>query len=167
MNKVLTSVTLTEEEKEAFFEANKSRFVKPDTASAKHILVDSEETANDLLNKINAGEVSFEDAATQNSSCPSKDAGGDLGTFERGQMVPEFDEAVFTMNKGEVTGPVKTQFGYHLIKLEDRNQGGQSEYADVKAEIEKALTYQKQSQAYTNKYSELKSKYNNLVKFND
>ncbi len=167
MNKVLTSVTLTEEEKEAFFEANKSRFVKPDTASAKHILVDSEETANDLLNKINAGEVSFEDAATQNSSCPSKDAGGDLGTFERGQMVPEFDEAVFTMNKGEVTGPVKTQFGYHLIKLEDRNEGGQSEYADVKAEIEKALTYQKQSQAYTNKYSELKSKYNNLVKFND
>ena len=167
MNKILTSVTLTEEEKEAFFEANKSRFVKPDTASAKHILVDSEEAANDLLNKINAGEVSFEDAATQNSSCPSKDAGGDLGTFERGQMVPEFDEAVFTMNKGEVTGPVKTQFGYHLIKLEDRNEGGQSEYADVKAEIEKALTYQKQSQAYTNKYSELKSKYSNLVKFND
>ena len=82
-------------------------------------------------------------------------------------MVPEFDEAVFTMNKGEVTGPVKTQFGYHLIKLEDRNEGGQSEYAEVKAEIEKALTYQKQSQAYTNKYSELKSKYNNLVKFND
>ena len=112
MNKVLTSVTLTEEEKEAFFEANKARFIKPDTASAKHILVDTEENANDILNKINAGEVTFEAAATEHSSCPSKDAGGDLGTFERGQMVPEFDEAVFTMDKGSITGPVKTQFGY-------------------------------------------------------
>ena len=167
MNKVLTSVTLTEEEKEAFFEANKSRFVKPDTASAKHILVDSEEKASDLLDKINAGEVTFEAAATEHSSCPSKDAGGDLGTFERGQMVPEFDEAVFTMNKGEIVGPVKTQFGYHLIKLEDRQQGGQSEYADVKSEIEKALTYQKQSEAYTKKYNDLKNKYSDMIKFND
>ena len=167
MNKVLTSVTLTEEEKEAFFESNKSRFVKPDTASAKHILVDSEEKASDLLDKINAGEVTFEAAATEHSSCPSKDAGGDLGTFERGQMVPEFDEAVFTMNKGEIVGPVKTQFGYHLIKLEGRQQGGQSEYADVKSEIEKALTYQKQSEAYTKKYNDLKNKYSDMIKFND
>ncbi len=167
MNKVLTSVTLTEEEKEAFFEANKARFIKPDTASAKHILVDTEENANDILNKINAGEITFEAAATEHSSCPSKDAGGDLGTFERGQMVPEFDEAVFTMDKGSITGPVKTQFGYHLIKLEDRQEGGQSEYAEVRNEIEKALTYQKQSEAYTNKYNDLKSKYNNIVKFND
>ena len=167
MNKVLTSITLTEEEKEAFFNANKSRFVKKDTASAKHILVDTEESANDILNKINAGEVTFENAATEHSSCPSKDAGGDLGTFEKGQMVPEFDEVVFTMDKGSIAGPVKTQFGYHLIKLEDRHEGGQSEYEEVKSEIEKALTYQKQSEAYTKKYNDLKSKYNNIVKFND
>ncbi|MGL5330295.1 MAG: peptidylprolyl isomerase [Peptostreptococcaceae bacterium] len=167
MNKVLTSVTLTEEEKQAFFEANGDKFNKPANASAKHILVDTEEKANDLLNKITSGDVTFEAAASEHSSCPSKDAGGDLGTFERGQMVPEFDEAVFTMEKGSVTGPVQTQFGYHLIKLEDRQDGGKSEYAEVKSEIEKALTYQKQSEAYTNKYNDLKSKYNNLVKFND
>ena len=54
-------------------------------------------------------------------------------------MVPEFDEAVFTMDKGSITGPVKTQFGYHLIKLEDRQEGGQSEYAEVRNEIEKSF----------------------------
>ena len=115
INKILTSVKLTEEEKKAFFEAKKQSFSKPETASAKHILVDSEEKANDILGKINAGEVSFEDAAKEHSTCPSKDAGGDLGTFGRGQMVPEFENAVFNMNNGEVSGPVKTQFGYHLI----------------------------------------------------
>ena len=62
---------------------------------------------------------------------PSKDSGGDLGTFTRGQMVPEFEEAVFNMNNGEVSGPVKTQFGYHLIKLENIQAGGESEYEEV------------------------------------
>lgn len=165
MNKILTSVTLTEEEKEAFFEANKSRFNKPESASAKHILVDSKDLANDILNKINNNEITFEDAASKHSSCPSKDAGGDLGTFTRGQMVPEFEEAVFNMNKGEVTGPVKTQFGYHLIKLENRQAGGESEYEEVKNEIERSLMYQKQSEAYTNELNNLKSKYSETIKY--
>lgn len=165
MNKVLTSVTLTEEEKEAFFEANKARFIKPDTASAKHILVDTEENANDILNKINAGEITFEAAATEHSSCPSKDAGGDLGTFERGQMVPEFDEAVFTMDKGSITGPVKTQFGYHLIKLENRNESTIPEYDEVAEEVGKTLLYQKQGEVYQEKLNEVKSKYPNVVEY--
>lgn len=167
INKVLSSISLTEEEKQAFFAANKSSFNKPETASAKHILVDDEEKANDILNKINAGEVSFEDAALENSSCPSKDAGGDLGSFSKGQMVPEFEEAVFSMNKGELRGPVKTQFGYHLIKLEDLQEGGESEYEEVKEQIEKTLMYQKQNEIYTNKINDLKSKYQDSVKFND
>lgn len=167
INKVLSSVSLTEEDKKAFFEANKASFNKPETASAKHILVDDEEKANDILAKINAGEVSFEDAAAQHSSCPSKDAGGDLGNFSKGQMVPEFEEAVFSMNKGELRGPVKTQFGYHIIKLDDLQKGGESTYEDVEAEIEKTLMYQKQNEVYTNKINDLKSKYQEAVKFND
>ena len=167
INKVLSNVTLTEEEKKAFFEANKSRFNKPESASAKHILVDSEELANDILNKINSNEITFEDAASIHSTCPSKDAGGDLGTFTKGQMVPEFEEAVFNMNKGEVSGPVKTQFGYHLIKLENLQAGGESEYEEVKNEIERTLMYQKQTETYTNKLNDLKSKYGSKVKFND
>lgn len=167
INNVLASVTLTEEEKQAFFEANKSKFAKPETASAKHILVESEEIANDLLNKINSGELSFEDAASQHSTCPSKESGGNLGSFPRGQMVPEFEEAVFSMEKDEVRGPVQTQFGYHLIKLDDIQNGGDSEYEEVKNEIEKTLMYQKQSQVYSNKIEDLKSKYGSSVKYND
>lgn len=167
INKVLSSVSLTEEDKKAFFEANKASFNKPETASAKHILVDDEEKANDILAKINTGEVSFEDAAAQHSSCPSKDAGGDLGNFSKGQMVPEFEEAVFSMNKGELRGPVKTQFGYHIIKLDDLQKGGESTYEEVEAEIEKTLMYQKQNEVYTNKINDLKSKYQEAVKFND
>lgn len=167
INKILTSVQLTEEEKRAFFEAQKQNFSKPETASAKHILVDNEEKANDILGKINTGEVSFEDAAKEHSTCPSKDAGGDLGSFGRGQMVPEFEEAVFNMNKGEVSGPVKTQFGYHLIKLENIQAGGESEYEEVKNEIEKSLMYQKQSEAYSKELNNLKSKYNDTVKYHD
>lgn len=167
INKVLTSVSLTEDEKKAFYEANKAKFNKPETACAKHILVDSEDNANEILNKINSNEISFEEAASNHSTCPSKDAGGDLGSFPRGQMVPEFEEAVFNMNKGEVKGPVKTQFGYHLIKLEDLQAGGESEYEEVKNEIEKTLMYQKQSEVYSNKLNDLKSKFSNLIKINN
>ena len=116
INKVLSNVTLTEEEKKAFFEANKSKFNKPESASAKHILVDSE-------------------------------------------------EAVFNMKNGEVSGPVKTQFGYHLIKLENLQAGGESEYEEVRNEIERSLMYQKQSEAYNKELNNLKSKYNDTVKY--
>lgn len=165
INKILTSVKLTEEEKKAFYEAQKSSFSRPETASAKHILVDTEEKANEILDKINSGEVSFEDAATQHSSCPSKDAGGDLGTFGKGQMVPEFEDAVFNMNKGEVSKPVKTQFGYHLIKLENRNESTIPEYDEVAEEVGKTLLYQKQGEVYQEKLNEVKSKYPNVVEY--
>ena len=165
INKIITSVKLTEEEKKAFFEAQKQSFSKPETASAKHILVDSEEKANDILGKINAGEVSFEDAAKEHSTCPSKDAGGDLGTFGRGQMVPEFENAVFNMNNGEVSGPVKTQFGYHLIKLENKNESSIPEYDEVAEEVGKTLLFQKQGEVYQQKLNEVKEKYPNVVEY--
>jgi peptidyl-prolyl cis-trans isomerase C len=90
------------------------------TASARHILVDSEESCNELKNKINAGELTFEQAAQENSTCPSGASGGDLGTFSQGQMVPEFDKVVFNDEVGVVHGPVKTQFGYHLLEITHR-----------------------------------------------
>jgi peptidyl-prolyl cis-trans isomerase C len=164
INRLLTNITLTDEEIQAYYEANKQQFMNPETAKASHILVESEEEASDLLNKINTGEMKFEEAALQCSQCPSKEVGGDLGSFGRGQMVPEFEEAVFNMNPGEVKGPVKTEFGYHLIKVEDRNQGGQASLDEVRAEIAKGLTYQKQNEIYTNKVNELQAKY--PVKFN-
>ncbi|TDI75927.1 MAG: peptidylprolyl isomerase [Bacteroidetes bacterium] len=89
------------------------------TARARHILVDTEETAQDLKTRIEGGEK-FTDMAREFSSCPSGKKGGDLGDFGPGQMVKEFDEAVFTSAVGEVLGPIKTQFGYHLIEVTSR-----------------------------------------------
>jgi len=86
---------------------------------AAHILVKSEAQANELLSKINAGE-SFSDLAKKHSTCPSGKQGGDLGWFGGGQMVQEFEMAAFEGPKGKTVGPVKTQFGWHLIKIIDQ-----------------------------------------------
>ena len=86
---------------------------------AAHILVKKEEEAKSLLAKISAGE-SFSDLAKKHSDCPSGRKGGDLGWFGTGQMVREFEEAAFKCAKGSVVGPVKTQFGWHLIKVLDQ-----------------------------------------------
>jgi peptidyl-prolyl cis-trans isomerase C len=88
-------------------------------ATARHILVETEDSANDLKTQIQGG-ADFADLARQHSSCPSGRQGGDLGEFGRGQMVPEFDQAVFTGPVNEVMGPVKTQFGYHLLEVTER-----------------------------------------------
>lgn len=82
---------------------------------ASHILVEHEYEANDLLAKIKEGKT-FEELAQKFSKCPSGDQGGDLGFFKKGMMVPEFETAAFALNVGETSTPVKTQFGYHLIK---------------------------------------------------
>ncbi len=88
-------------------------------ASARHILVDTEEQCLQLKESIANGE-DFGDVAKEHSSCPSGAQGGDLGSFGPGMMVPEFDEVVFSANLGEVHGPVKTQFGFHLLEITSR-----------------------------------------------
>jgi len=83
---------------------------------ASHILVKTEEQANDILKRINGGE-DFEAVAKRFSKCPSGNKGGDLGWFGKGMMVPEFENAAFETAEGNIVGPVKTQFGYHIIKV--------------------------------------------------
>ena len=89
------------------------------SATARHILVDSEEFCEELKNKIAGGE-DFGALAKEHSSCPSGASGGDLGSFGPGMMVPEFDRVVFSAPVNEVQGPVKTQFGYHLLEVTSR-----------------------------------------------
>ena len=89
-------------------------------ASARHILVSSEDECNNLKQQIVDG-ADFADFASAHSQCPSGKQGGDLGSFSPGQMVPEFDTVVFSGALGEVHGPVKTQFGYHLIEITSRD----------------------------------------------
>ncbi|MBJ7223098.1 MULTISPECIES: peptidylprolyl isomerase PpiC [unclassified Brenneria] len=90
------------------------------TAAALHILVDTEQQANDILTQLQQG-ADFQKLARQYSTCPSKRNGGDLGEFRKGDMVPAFDKAVFSCELLTPFGPVKTQFGYHLIKVLYRN----------------------------------------------
>lgn len=89
------------------------------SASARHILVDSEEKCIQLKNEIENG-GDFTEVARKHSKCPSGASGGDLGEFHPGQMVPEFDKVVFNEEIGKVHGPVKTQFGFHLIEITNR-----------------------------------------------
>lgn len=88
-------------------------------AHARHILVPTEQACMDLKTKIDGGEA-FADLARAHSQCPSGKQGGDLGEFSPGQMVKEFDDVVFSAEVGKVHGPVKTQFGYHLIEITRR-----------------------------------------------
>ena len=80
-----------------------------------HVLVKTEKEVNAVLERIKKGEK-FSAIAKEVSMCPSKKRGGDLGTFGRGQMVKEFEKAAFALDKGQISGIVKTQFGYHIIK---------------------------------------------------
>jgi len=91
-------------------------------ATASHILVPSEEQARDLKKQIEESGAEFADLAREHSQCPSKAQGGLLGEFTQGQMVPEFDEVVFgELPEGQVSEPVKTQFGYHLVQVHERS----------------------------------------------
>ena len=86
---------------------------------ASHLLVRTEDEAKKLKEEILAGNP-FEDVAAEVSLCPSGANGGDLGFFGKGQMVKEFEDAAFSMEIGEVSDPIQTQFGWHLIKLTDK-----------------------------------------------
>lgn len=159
MREVLGDITVTEEEMRANYEINKQAYSKGETVSAKHILVDSEEKCQEVLTKITSGEKTFEDAAKEFSSCPSGQKGGDLGEFGKGQMVKEFEDVAFAAEIGQIAGPVKTQIGCHLIKVEKKNEATIAQFEEVKEIIRKNILQQKQNVAYTKEIANLKEKY--------
>lgn len=159
---VLNAVTVTETEIKEYFESNRETFKSEESVSAKHILVDSEEAALNIKKEIEAG-LSFEEAAMEKSNCPSKAQGGNLGSFTRGRMVPEFEQVAFSLEVGVVSEPVKTQFGYHLIKVEEKNEGKYKEFEEVKDTIKNQLLQNKQNEKYTEVMAELRNKYNVTV----
>lgn len=90
-------------------------------ATARHILVDTQEKCEEIKTQIESGS-DFAELAKEHSKCPSGQQGGDLGEFSPGQMVKEFDQVVFSEEIGKVHGPVKTQFGFHLIEITNRSE---------------------------------------------
>ncbi|MEQ8156200.1 MAG: peptidylprolyl isomerase [Clostridiaceae bacterium] len=159
VNKVMSEVTVTDDDALKFYEENKEMFSEPESVTAKHILVSSEEECIDIKKEIEDGTVTFEDAASKYSTCPSKEQGGNLGSFSRGMMVPEFEEAAFNAEIGEVTESVKTQFGYHLIKLESKNPAKELSFEEVKDQVVNQLIQKSQQKKYFDVVSELSAKY--------
>lgn len=158
VKKILDTVSVNDNDVKDFYDNNREMFKTEETVSAKHILVDSEEKAKEVIEKINSG-TSFEDAAKEFSNCPSSEQGGNLGEFGRGRMVPEFEKAAFELSVGEVSEPVQTQFGYHIIKVENKLQADDRPYDEVKAMIAANLLHEKQNRAYTNFVNDLKEDY--------
>ena len=134
-------------------------FQKPEAVRASHILVDELERAKEIRNEIHQG-LSFEEAAKKYSTCPSKQVEGDLGEFERGKMVPEFEEAAFNLKEGELSEPVKTQFGYHLIKLQYKKEAGMRTIDEVREQIRQQMIREKQEEKYFQTMEEFKNRYN-------
>ena len=159
INKILSDVTVTDEEAEKFFNENQNQFMQSATVSAKHILVETEEEINNIKKEIEEGTISFEDAAKKYSTCPSKEEGGNLGAFGRGMMVPEFEEVAFNLEVGKVSEPVKTQFGYHLILVEDKNEPAPKTFTDVKDQVVAQLMQQAQQKKYIDTIMDLENKY--------
>lgn len=155
---LLDNIEVSEEEKKEFYEINKEMFKSQAMVRASHILVPELEMAEKALAEINEGR-DFAEIAMEISTCPSKERGGDLDFFTRGRMVPEFEQAAFALEVGEVSEPVETQFGYHIIKTTEKKEEGVSEYKDVQIRIEHELVTKKQTEVYMEKIEELKEKY--------
>ncbi len=157
VGKFMRDITVDDAEVVQYYDENQEQFKAPESVKASHILVDDEIKANKIYKEIKEG-LSFEEAAKENSKCPSKDNGGDLGFFERGKMVPEFEEKSFSMNAGEVSKPVKTQFGYHIIKVVDKKEDSIYTIDEVKPQLTRQLTAQKQDEVYQKRSQELREK---------
>ena len=159
-NKVISAVKVSDEDVKKYYEDNLDKFKQGESVNADHILVDSEEKALEILAKIENGEMTFGDAAREFSSCPSGQRGGNLGDFGRGQMVPEFDKAVFELELGEVTkAPVKTQFGYHLIKLNSKSDSTVMPFEEIAPQLSEMVLNEKRREAYEKKINQLKILY--------
>ena len=152
----------TEDEVAKFYEAHKAEFVVPHQVLCQHILVKGSDDA--ALDKIKAirerivsGGADFAEEAKKNSDCPSGQEGGSLGWFGRGMMVPEFDKVAFEMKKGEVSGVVSTQFGYHIIYKADEKGGDAQTLVDVHDQIKDLLRHESRGRAMDSFVAELKA----------
>ncbi len=157
-------IKVTQKELKEYYKNNKEEFVEKERVHARHILVKTEDEAKKIIAELKSLsgaklKVKFEELARAKSVGPSKTKGGDLGTFAKGQMVPEFSNAVFSMKVGTITPkPVKTQFGYHIIYLEDKMKAQTRSFEDVKSVIEQRIKNEKFKSEMQKKIQELQKK---------
>jgi foldase protein PrsA len=142
---VAPQIHVSEADIKAYFDKNHALFDKPEQVRARHILVTDAKTANTVLAKLKAG-GSWDALAKQYSTDPStKDKGGELSFFGRGQMVPQFQDAAFGAKVGQIVGPVKSPFGYHVIQVEEKKPAQKATLASTHDQIKQTLSGQQQN----------------------
>jgi peptidyl-prolyl cis-trans isomerase C len=164
IEKALGDVAASEEESKKFYDENPAQFTTPEEVRARHILLSDDVTSADKIvtiqDELKKG-VSFDVLAVNYSTDPSAaQGGGDLGFFGKGQMVPEFEEAAFALKEpGDISEPVQTAFGWHIIKLEEKKPSAVVSYDEVKPQIVQYLTNEKRAQKYRDQLEVLKKEY--------
>jgi foldase protein PrsA len=158
-------IEITDEEIQTYFDENKDTFATAEQVQASHILVADEATATEVKSKLDAGGDFSELAKEYSTDTTTVESGGDLGYFSSGDMVAEFEEVAFALDVNEISNPVKTEYGYHIIKVVDHQEAKEANFEDSKAEIKDTLMNDKMSTEYTTWLEELKEEYeitNNL-----
>lgn len=147
---------VTDKEAKEYYEENPDLFAI-DEVEASHILVEDEKLAREILDKLKGG-ADFAEMAKEHSIDGSADQGGSLGTFGKGVMVPEFENAAFALKPGEISDLVKSKFGYHIIKVTGKNQGRET-FEDSRKNIIDTLYDKAVREAYNQKMTELRKQY--------
>jgi len=153
--KVEQEAQVSDAELKKFYDENQEKFKTGAQVKASHILVKSEKEAQDILAQLKSG-ASFEELAKKYSTDSTASKGGDLGWFSKGAMVPEFDKAVFGMKEGALSGIVKTQFGFHIIKVTGTRSAGIRAFDEVKEQIKSTLLPSKQQEIFQKMKEDLK-----------
>lgn len=156
--KLNKNISITDEEIKNYYVANIAEFTQPAKIRAHHILVSTEEKAIEIKSKLEKGE-NFEELAKKESECNSKVDGGDLGYFYEGQMVPEFENALKDAELKKIIGPVKTRFGYHIIRVDDKVPPQSLPLEQVKDEIRERIFSDKQKASFEKFIEDLKKEY--------
>lgn len=156
MHLLFDSIKVSDDEIKEYYENNKEVVKKPKSYRASHILVEDEKTADKILDEIKNG-LNFSDAADKYSTDKAS-KGGDLGEFPKGAMVKEFEDALDELKEGEISKPVKTQFGYHIIKLDHTHDEYLPELDEIKDRIHDTLLMIKRQEKYLEKTNQIKEK---------
>jgi peptidyl-prolyl cis-trans isomerase C len=153
--KVEAESKVSDEDMKKFYEQNKDKFKSGEQIKASHILVKSEKEAKDILAKLKSG-GNFEELAKKNSVDSSSAKGGDLGWFGKGSMVPAFEKAALALKEGQISDIVKSDFGFHIIKLTGKRPAGIRPFEEVKEQIKGAIMPTKQQEIFQKIKEELK-----------
>jgi len=156
---IMAKAKVSDQEMKDYYDKHKEEFTPTTQIKASHILVKTEDEAKTVLERLKKGEK-FGDIAKAVSIDPgSAKNGGDLGYFSKGQMVPEFEKAAANLKVGDISLPVRTQFGYHIIKVTDKKKGAPLEFDKIRDMIAQKLSGEKQKEAFEQYIAELKKNY--------